>query len=70
MIKIPTNIYSYPLGPKATESPIPVGYIELTKAVDILGREMFPDDWTGDERGFFGTGAFGQEFRTPSKDIT
>jgi hypothetical protein len=64
MIKIPTSGYSYPLGPKIEKPLIPVGYIELKNAVDLLGREMFPDEWTGEERGFFGTGTFGQEFKS------
>jgi hypothetical protein len=64
MIKIPTSGYGYPLGPKIEKPPIPVGCVELEKAVDLLGREMFPDDWTGEERGFFGTGVFGQKFRS------
>jgi len=64
MIKIPTSGYSYPLGPKIEKPLIPAGYIELENAVDSFGREMFPDEWTGEERGFFGSGAFGQEFRS------
>jgi hypothetical protein len=64
MPKIPTNGYSNPLGPKIEKAPLPVGYIELAAAVDVLGRDMFPADWTGDERGYFRTGAWNQQFRS------
>ncbi len=64
MIKVPTSGYKYPLGPKIEKTPIPVGYMELDKAVDALGKDMFPTDWTGEERGYFKTGYFGQRFRS------
>tara|TARA_Y100000589_G_scaffold305962_1_gene320330 strand:- start:455 stop:1345 length:891 start_codon:yes stop_codon:yes gene_type:complete len=43
---------------------IPVGYLELGNAVDALGNDMFRTAWTGEERGYFKTGYFGQEFRS------
>lgn len=64
MVRIPTSGHRSPLGPQVEKPLIPVGYIELEEAVDLLGREMFPDDWTGDERGFFEAGIFGQVFRS------
>jgi hypothetical protein len=64
MPKIPTNGYSNPLGPKIEKAPVPVGYIELNAAVDVLGTDMYPGEWTGDERGYFRTGAWGQKFRS------
>jgi len=43
---------------------MPVGYIELEAAVDVMGRDMYPDEWTGNERGYFRTGFGGQKFRS------
>jgi len=64
MVRIPTSGHRSPLGPQVEKPLIPVGYMELEEAVDLLGREMFPGDWTGDEREFFGTGVSGQQFRS------
>lgn len=64
MIKIPRSGHSYPFAPKIEKTLIPPGYIELDEAVNLLGKAMFPDAWTGDERGFFCTGVWGQEFRS------
>lgn len=64
MPKLPKNQYSNPLRPKIEKTPIPVGYMELAAAVDVMGRDMYPDEWTGDERGYFKSGFGGQEFRS------
>ena len=64
VMKLPTSGYNFPLGAKVEKAPVPVGYMELEKAVDGLGKGMFPTDWTGEERGYFKTGYLGQEFRS------
>ena len=64
MIELPTSGYIYPLGPKFEKSPIPDGYVELEKAVEMLGQVMFPVEWTGEERRIFEMGPTGQEFRS------
>ena len=64
MIETPENGYRYPLGPKVEEPPIPVGYIELQKAVEMLGQDMFPGEWTGEEREIIECNGYGQEFRS------
>jgi hypothetical protein len=60
----PKNRYSYPLGPKVEEPSIPVGYIELQKAVEMLGQDMYPGEWTGEEREIIDWNTFGTEFRS------
>jgi hypothetical protein len=64
VMKLRTSGYNFPLGPKVEKAPVPVGYMELEKAVDGLGKDMFPTDWTGEERGYFKTGSFDQKFRS------
>lgn len=64
MIETPAYRYSYPLGPKVEEIPIPVGYVKLGVAIEELGQAMFPGDWTGEERETIRWNTFGQEFRS------
>jgi hypothetical protein len=64
MGRIPTSGRGSPLGLRVERPLIPVGYIELEEAINLLGQKIFPGDWTGNERGFFGTGVFGRKFRS------
>lgn len=63
MAKLSAGV-SYPLVNTIEEPPIPIGYIKLDIAVDAVGNEVFPEDWTGAERGYFKTGFFNQQFRS------
>lgn len=67
MNETPANSYSYPLGPKVEETPIPVGYVKLEEAVEVLGQAMFPGEWTGEERSISEWNSFGQEFRSKAE---
>lgn len=65
MIEIPKEAgYAYPLGPKMEKFPIPLGYFQLSEAVERLGLSMFPSEWTGEERAVFRAGAWGMVFRS------
>jgi hypothetical protein len=64
VMKVRTSGYNFPFGPKVEKSLTPVGYLELDYAVDALGKDMFPTDWGGEERGYFKTGYAGQKFRS------